>query len=86
MKCPICKNEMENGGIFAESLHVYWYEEREFKKNFLELKRRRNGVPIGKNNYLGSTTKIDNVYFCKKCNKAMGIFDIEQDYWRKNER
>ncbi|RVU55365.1 PF20097 family protein [Anaerosphaera multitolerans] len=76
MKCPICKNEMEKGGIFVNSIYVYWYNEDELKERSLFLKARVNGEPIGKNNFLTNTTKIETAYYCKNCKKVMGIFDV----------
>ncbi|SHH27774.1 hypothetical protein SAMN02745245_00975 [Anaerosphaera aminiphila DSM 21120] len=76
MKCPICDSEMEKGGIFADTIYVYWYNEEEVKEDTITLKVRTSGVPIGKNNFVLGTTRIENAYLCKKCKKIVGVFDI----------
>lgn len=77
MKCPICNEEMQEGGIVANGVAVSWNNKDEFEK-----KRKfvlKVGKRIGKPNYLLGITRIEEAYWCEKCNKVMGIFDVVED-------
>jgi len=36
----------------------------------------KTGKKVGQTNYLLGVTRIEQAYWCEKCNKVMGIFDV----------
>ena len=76
MKCPICNNEMEEGGIVAEGISTMWVPMEQFNKTGLKRLIYSNGCMIGRRDILIGQTKISNAFLCENCNKVVGIFDI----------
>jgi hypothetical protein len=76
MKCPICGNEMLKGGLIANSISVGWVPIEQFDKKGLKRLVCTEFRTIGKPNVLLNQTTVPNAYFCKECNKVMGIFDV----------
>ena len=77
MKCPICGIEMEKGGIIADgAVIVAWHPEHEFEKKGLKSILYRDGKTIGQTNALRRIVKISDAWFCGKCNKVGGCFDV----------
>lgn len=70
MKCPICGGLMSQGGIVT-GLGALWFPMKEFHKVL-----PRSGKKIGRSNTLLDRTCLENCWYCDKCNKVMGIFDV----------
>lgn len=77
MNCPICNAEMEQGGIVTGGVTAMWHPLREFEKKKWSRVVYVDGRPIGKSSILLNQTRIPNAWFCRNCNKIVGIFDIE---------
>jgi hypothetical protein len=76
MKCPVCGKEMLSGGLIADSLSVGWVPIEQFEKKGLKRLAYTGVRTIGKANVLLKQTRVPNAYFCRECNKVMGIFDV----------
>jgi hypothetical protein len=76
MKCPVCGKEMLAGGLIADSIAVGWVPSEEFNKKGLTRLVHTGFRTIGKPNVLLNQTKVPNAYFCRECNKVMGIFEV----------
>ncbi len=48
----------------------------QFKKKGVKRLMYTDMRTIGESSILLNQTKIPNAYFCKNCNKVMGIFDV----------
>lgn len=79
MKCLICGTEMEPGGIIAGS-GAMWFPMKEFQKKGLKKLMHINGQSIGKEDFVFGMSKIENAHYCSKCNKVMGIFDVNPSW------
>ena len=75
MNCPLCGKEMEKGGIIANGIAM-WHPSREFDKKGLKKLVYRDGKPLGSHSILLRECKIPNAWYCSRCNKVAGIFDI----------
>lgn len=79
MKCPVCGREMEKGGIIVDgAIVVSWHPEREFVKKGIKSIIYLDGKMIGQSNVLLRRVKIPNAWFCKECNKIVGLFDVKE--------
>ncbi len=79
MKCPVCQNEMIEGGLFVDGVLVRWVPLDTYnKKGIGGLVYTGNKVLEGKTNHIINKTKIPNAYYCENCNKVVGIFDISE--------
>lgn len=67
---------MEPGGIVTDGVTPAWVPEKEFKKTGLKRLVYHDAKMIGKANAILGQSKISNAYFCEKCQKIVGIFDI----------
>ena len=76
MKCPICNNELLEGGIIVQHVAPGWVPMEQFKKKGVMRLMYTDMRTIGESSILLNQTKIPNAYFCKNCNKVMGIFDV----------
>lgn len=76
VKCPICGNDMQPGGIIANDVVVMWHPQAEFEKKGLRQLAFFDGKAIGQSSVLWGKTKIPNAHYCDKCNKIVGIFDV----------
>ncbi len=76
MKCLICGNEMQEGGLIADGVYVGWTPLEDFQKK--GLKRLTHGPlrTIGESSVFWSETLVPNAFFCKSCNKVIGVFDV----------
>lgn len=82
MQCILCGEEMEQGGIVADGIMVSWVPLREFQKKGLRKLVYVDAKSIGHSNICDMAfglTKIPNAYYCRKCNKVMGIFDVRKE-------
>lgn len=79
MKCPICDNEMQEGGLIIDGVAPGWVPMEQFQKKGLKRMVYTGLRTIGKTSILLSETKVSNAFFCKKCNKIVGIFDVTND-------
>lgn len=79
MKCPICSNELSEGGIITNSVVCGWVPMDQFRKKGIERLMYTGMRTIGKSSILLGQTKIPNAYFCKSCHKVMGIFDVKNN-------
>lgn len=76
MKCPICNNEMQEGGLIIDGVAPGWVPMEQFQKKGLKRIVYTGLRTIGKTNILLSETKVSNAHFCEYCNKIVGVFDI----------
>jgi len=76
MKCPLCHQEMQPGGLVVDGGRPGWVPLAEFEKKGLHRLLYRVVHWIGKTNYLLRQTKIANAYYCASCNKIVGFFDV----------
>ena len=76
MKCPICDNEMQEGGLIIDGICPGWVPIEQFQKKGLKQLVHTEFRSIGKTNTLSGRTKVPNAFFCKKCNKIIGVFDV----------
>lgn len=76
MKCPICNNEMIEGGLVINGVAPGWVPMEEFQKKGLKRIVHTGLRTIGKTSILYSQTKVPNAFLCKICNKIVGVFDI----------
>lgn len=79
MKCPICNNELSEGGIIVNDVVCGWVPIEQFKKKGIKRLMYTGMRTIGESSIILNQTKIPNAYFCKNCNKVMGIFDVTND-------
>ena len=79
MICPICGGEMEEGGLIASGISVMWFPLEQFAKKGLERLWYEGGKSVGMSNYLLGHTRIPGAYYCRGCQKIIGIFDISHD-------
>lgn len=77
MKCPICNNEMIEGGLVIDGVAPGWVPMEEFQKKGLKRIVHTGLRTIGKSSVLFSQTKVPNAFLCKNCNKIVGVFDIQ---------
>ena len=75
MNCIICNSTMEPGGIISEGVSTMWVPLNEFNKRGPKRLVYSGGKRLGTPNILIGQTRISNAFFCKKCNKVIGIFD-----------
>ncbi len=76
MRCPICGNEMEEGGLIVDGMAPGWVPMEQFKRKGAKRLLYTGLRTIGKTNYFLGQTRISNAYFCKNCNKIVSIFDV----------
>lgn len=83
MKCPICGNEMEKGGIIiGESRYMdtpSWYPESELKKRWLNTFRREGERVISQPDeyrFLSGENHYE-AWLCQNCNKVVAVFDVK---------
>ena len=76
MKCPVCNIEMEEGGLIIDGVAPGWVPMDQFQKKGMKRIFRTGLRTIGKTNFILSETRVSNAFFCKTCNKIVGIFDI----------
>ena len=69
MKCPICNNEMIEGGLVIDGVAPGWVPMEEFQKKGLKRIVYNGLRTIGKTSILYSQTKVPNAFLCKNCNK-----------------
>lgn len=67
---------MQPGGIITDGVVVMWHPLPEFEKQGLRRAAYFDGKPIGKSSILWNQTKVPNAYYCDKCDKVTGIFDV----------
>ena len=76
MRCPICDNEMQDGGLIIDGVAPGWVPMEQFQKKGLKRIVYTGLRTIGEASILLSQTKVPNAHFCKHCNKIIGIFDV----------
>lgn len=76
MKCPICNNEMQEGGLIIDGVAPGWVPMEQFEKKGLKRVIYTGLRTIGKTSILFSETRVPNAHFCQQCNKIVGIFDV----------
>ena len=76
MKCPICNQDMEEGGLIIDGVAPGWIPMEQFKRKGLKRLVYKGLRSIGKTNILFGQTKVPNAHFCRSCNKIIGIFDV----------
>lgn len=76
MKCPICDKEMQEGGLIIDGVTPGWVPMEQFQKKGVKRFMHTGLRTIGKTNILLGQTKVSNAFFCKMCNKIVGVFDV----------
>ncbi len=77
MNCPLCGKPMEKGGIIADrAIVVAWYPETEYEKKGLKSLIYRGGKWLGTHHPLRGVVRIPNAWYCSRCDKVTGIFDV----------
>lgn len=70
---------MEEGGLIINSVMPGWVPMEQFKKRGLRRLLYTGLRTIGKSNYLLGQTRVDNAFYCPKCRKIVGLFDVTND-------
>ncbi len=79
MICPICGNEMESGGLITSTRAgaITWLPGDSFEKNRWPMIASLNGKVIKVQvKFFPGQIKIPNAFYCERCNKVIGFFDI----------
>ena len=72
----MCIRDRLEGGIIVDDVACGWVPMEQFKKKGIKRLMYTGMRTIGESSILLNQTKIPNAYFCKNCNKIMGIFDV----------
>ena len=86
MRCPICGCEMKEGGLIVDGVAPGWVPMEQFKRKGLKRLVYTGLRTIGTANVLLGQTKIPNAFFCKGCDKVVGIFDVTNELGDTIER
>ena len=84
MRCPVCNNEMEEGGIITTGVAA-WHPMEEFEKTGLKRLLYKRGHCIGRFNLVLGQSRIPGAFFCRHCNTVTGVFDVTYDEMRMNK-
>lgn len=84
-ECPLCGNEMQEGGLVASDIFISWSPLEEFKKRGLKRFTRKSIQLAGESSILWEEKLVPNAFYCKNCNKVMGIFDVANYSEEKEE-
>lgn len=76
MNCPICNHEMQEGGLIIDGIAPGWVPLEQFNKKGVSRVIYTWLRTIGKSNIVLRQTKIPNAFYCKECNKVVGVFDV----------
>ena len=76
MKCPMCHNAMQEGGLIIDGVAPGWVPMEQFQKKGMKRIAYSGLHTIGETNILLGQTKVSNAFFCKQCNKIVGMFDV----------
>ena len=76
MKCPICGGELQEGGLVLDGVAPGWVPMEQFQKRGMKRVVYTGLRTIGQTNFLLRQTRVPGAYFCKTCNKVLGIFDV----------
>lgn len=79
MECILCGSDIQLGGIVTQGVSAMWIPLSEFEKKGIRKLIYENGKTIGYTDIIWGQTKIPNAYFCPKCNKIIGIFDVSDN-------
>ena len=79
MNCPICGAHMEEGGLIIDGVAPGWVPMDQFQKRGAKRLLYTGLRTIGKTNILLGQTRVPGAFFCKDCNKIVGIFDVTND-------
>ena len=72
----MCDNEMQEGGLIIDGVAPGWVPMEQFQKKGLRRIVHTGLRAIGEANILLGQTKVSNAFFCKQCNKIVGVFDV----------
>ena len=79
MNCPVCGAHMEEGGLIIDGVAPGWVPMEQFRKKGAKRLLYTGLRTIGKTNILLGQTRVPGAFFCKNCNKIVGIFDVTND-------
>ena len=79
MNCPICGAHMEEGGLIIDGVAPGWVPMEQFRKKGAKRLLYTGLRTISKTNILLGQTRVPGAFFCKNCNKIVGIFDVTND-------
>ena len=79
MDCPICGEKMEEGGLLVDGRLVRWVPGKTFSGGFWRrLYFPKSKVVAGQMNPVLCQLRIPDACYCPRCNKVVGIFEVEQ--------
>ena len=70
---------MREGGLIIDGVVPGWVPMEQFQKKGLKRLAYTGLQKIGQTNFLLGETKVPNAYFCRDCNKIVGVFDVAED-------
>ena len=76
MRCPMCDNEMQEGGLIIDGVAPGWVPMEQFQKKGLKQFVYTGVRTIGETTAFLRQTKVPNAFFCKQCYKIVGVFDV----------
>lgn len=76
MDCPFCRQEMREGGLIANGVGISWVDQEQFQRKGLKRLLYVRTHLIGKTNYILQQTRVPGAFFCERCNKVIGFFDV----------
>lgn len=78
MKCPICGGGLEEGGLIVKGVSAMWFLKEEYEKKGLRRVMYTGGKALlGRTNYVLDHTRVDGAYYCKACDKVVGVFAVD---------
>jgi hypothetical protein len=79
MNCPVCGGEMQRGGLVTRVGFYSWLPADRIEINYSALSTLINGKALkGKTKFLSQQTKIPSAFYCEKCKKVVGIFEVDE--------
>ena len=76
MNCPICGRPMEAGGLVLNGVQNGWVPLEQFQRKGLQRLVYVGTRFIGRENYLLRQTLVPNAWYCRRCGKIAGVFDV----------
>ena len=67
---------MLEGGLIVNCVSPGWVPMDQFKRKGIKRLMYTGLRTVGETNILLNQTKIPNAWFCRNCNKVVGLFDV----------
>lgn len=85
MKCPICQQKMQEGGLIAHDVTICWAPLEQFQKSgagklaYFGVKPLKGvGGLGGAGDFALGQTRVPGAFYCAHCKKVVGMFDVEK--------